>query len=111
MLWDGECGFCRRWAQRFERWSSPAVAYLPYQKALTRFPEIPAAELARTIHLIERDGQIYRGAHAVFRALRRRKVAGWLLSAYVHVGPFAWLSELAYRFVARNRGWLSRVTR
>ncbi len=112
VLFDGDCGFCRLWVERWRAATGPAVAYEPYQSAAARFPQISRDECAKAVHLVEPDGRVRRGADAVFAALSR---AGGLQRAwsslYEASPPFRRLSEAAYAFVASRRILFSRLTR
>src|SRR5512139_2204886 len=103
MLFDAECGFCRRWIARWQHYTGDRVEYQPYQSTYTRYPEIPPENFARAVHLIEPDGSHTSGAEAVFRALAHGG-RGWPLACYEHVPLFRPLSEALYRTVARHRG-------
>jgi len=41
LMYDGDCGFCRRWVGFARRWTHARVEYAPYQEAGARFPKIP----------------------------------------------------------------------
>jgi predicted DCC family thiol-disulfide oxidoreductase YuxK len=113
LLYDGDCGFCRAWIARWSRATGGRVEFAPYQDGATRYPphpDIPAADLARAVHLIEPDGHVTSGAEAVFRALAWAPGHGWPLWLYRRVPGFARMSEWGYAAVARNRGALGRVT-
>jgi hypothetical protein len=91
MLFDGGCGFCRLW---IERWRAETGGLVEY--ASTHEP----------------GGRVSRGAEAVFRSLAY--AGGWRragLALYEGAPPFRAASELAYRFVARRRPFFSRLTR
>jgi predicted DCC family thiol-disulfide oxidoreductase YuxK len=109
MVFDGDCGFCRRWIARWQGVTGDRVEYEPFQSAAARFPGIPREEFARAVHLIELDGSHVRGAEAVVRALAH---AGrrWPLALYRHVPGLAPTSEMVYRAVARRRGAAGRLT-
>lgn len=109
MLYDQDCGFCRRWIARWQDVTGDRVDYEPYQSAAERFPEIPRGDFADAVHLIEPFGAHTRGAEAVFRALAhggRR----WPLALYHHLPGFKSISEALYGTVARHRTAATRVT-
>ena len=111
MVFDGDCGFCRRWITRWKRRTGDSVDYLAAQDERVRswFPEIAAEQFAEAVHLISNDGVVYRGAEAVLRSLHSaQRATGWLLW-YERYPWFAQLMEAAYRWVARNRRFLSRL--
>jgi predicted DCC family thiol-disulfide oxidoreductase YuxK len=58
LVFDGDCGFCRRWIARWKRATGEAVDYQPFQDdAVTRqYPEIPRADFEHSVHLILPDG-------------------------------------------------------
>lgn len=103
LLFDGDCGFCRQWIERWRRVTGGAVDYAPYQAEADRFPEIPRERFAEAVHLLEPDGRVTSGAEAVFRTLATARGRGWILSLYEHVPGVARASEALYRFVARHR--------
>jgi predicted DCC family thiol-disulfide oxidoreductase YuxK len=111
VVWDGQCGFCRRCVD-FARWlHGDHFADEPYQSAHSRFPSVPREAFQAAVHFIEPDGRISRGAEAVLRILAcRGSWAFWLLlAAYRFVPGFAWISEWAYRWVAAHRPFAARV--
>ena len=109
LLFDGDCGFCRRWVDRWRRVTGDAVDYAPFQTHGVGYG-IANEDLEAAIHLIEPDGTIHRGAAAAYRAfsLGGRSGLSW---AYRRVPGFATASEAIYRFVAAHRAGLSRVDR
>jgi predicted DCC family thiol-disulfide oxidoreductase YuxK len=111
VIFDGDCRFCRRWIERWREMTGGAVEYEPYQEAATRFPEIPREAFEQALHLIDKDGTVYRGADAVFRSLGTVRGGRILIWCYEHVPGFAPATETAYRFVARNRQLASFFTR
>ncbi|MBV9468010.1 MAG: DUF393 domain-containing protein [Abitibacteriaceae bacterium] len=108
ILWDGECGFCRRvihWVlhrdkkQRFEA--------LAYQEAPSppMTPELAAA-CAQAVHVIKTDGIILRAGRATLFILEQ---LGWVpLARLLLCPPLIWLVELGYRLIANHRMFFSR---
>jgi predicted DCC family thiol-disulfide oxidoreductase YuxK len=110
LVYDGECGFCRRWLERWRRVTGEAIEYAPYQDAARRFPQIPREDFARAIHLIEPGGRVATGAEAVFRALASAPGRRWPLWLYANAPLVAALCEACYRAVARQRPLADRLT-
>jgi len=110
LLWDGDCGFCRRWVLRWRVRTAGRVDYAPYQIAAARFPEISLEAAAAAVHLVAPDGLVSVGAEAAFRALSYAPGGGRLLWAYERVPGFSRVSEAAYRLVAARRTFFSRLT-
>ena len=110
LVYDGECGFCRRWIARWKRSFGDRVEVVPYQDVASSFPEIDADSFRESVHLREPNGAWSRGAEAVFRALANTPGRRWLLWLYRRLPGFAPLSEGVYRLVAANRSALFSAT-
>lgn len=108
VLWDGECGFCRRavtWLRGQDR--AGRLRTMPYQEAPSppMTPEIHAA-CNRAVHVITPDGAVLRAGRGSLFAL---ETAGWGWKArLLSRPPFLWFVELGYWLVARNRRLVSR---
>jgi predicted DCC family thiol-disulfide oxidoreductase YuxK len=111
LIFDGDCGFCRRWITRWQSMTGDRIIYAPYQEIGEQFPQISHQEFVTAVQLVDTDGQIFSGAEAVFRALAQVPGKGWGLWFYRHVPGFAPVSRAVYRFVAGHRYGLSTVTR
>ena len=110
LIYDGECGFCRRWIDRWQAMTGTSVAYAPSQEVGAAYPEIDPATFRRTVVLVEPDGRISEGAEAVLRALATVPGRRWPLALYRRLPGFAPLAEAAYRQVASHRSLLSRAS-
>jgi lipase maturation factor 1 len=111
LIWDGDCHFCRHWVERWRDITDDAVEYETSQNAAAKFSEIPADQFRKSVIYINRNGEAFFGAEAVYRALQCRSSRNWLAWSYDHVPGFATLSELSYRIVAQNRKIFSSLTR
>lgn len=108
VLWDGECGFCRRsvdWLKA--RDTQDRLHPVPYQMAPSppMTPELHRA-CAHAVHVVEPDGTVHRAGRAVLFALQ---LVGWrVLPRILRLPPLIWFVELGYWIVARNRRWFSK---
>lgn len=109
LVFDGDCGFCRLWIERWRRATGDAVAYEPFQSAASRHPEVSKEAFVEAIHLFEAD-RTSRGAEAALRALSYAPSLGRLPRLYAAPGV-APVSEAVYRFVAARRPFFARLTR
>ena len=57
IVFDGDCGFCRVWIERWRRVTGDRVEYAPFQEVAARFPEIPLERFRRSVQLLEPDGR------------------------------------------------------
>jgi predicted DCC family thiol-disulfide oxidoreductase YuxK len=109
LLWDGDCGFCRRsvqWAER--RDVTHAFQAVPYQQAPSP-PMTPALReaCARAVHLVTPAGDVLRAGRACLWVLER--IGFPRLARVLAVPPLVWFVEVGYWLVARNRRLASRV--
>lgn len=114
LIFDGDCGFCRRWILRWQGFTGDKVLYEPYQKAARLYPEIPEENFKKSVQLIEpveMGYQVTSGAEAVFRTLAYDSRRRWLLQAYEKILPVKIVSEYFYRLVASRRKFFSGITR
>jgi predicted DCC family thiol-disulfide oxidoreductase YuxK len=110
LIYDGDCGICKKWVTYWEGLTGARVVYRAYQDAAQDYPDIPLDAFRHAIQFVETDAHVYSGAAATYRVLRYapgRRVWWWI---YAYVPGFAPASEWAYAFFARRRGLLSRVT-
>jgi len=109
LVYDGDCGFCKRWIARWQATTGDRVDYAPFQEVAAQFPEVHPERFARAVHLHDADGRWYGGAEAVFRT---QAIAGrrWPLWIYRHIPGARFLTEAAYRVVASNRPAMDRAT-
>ncbi len=110
LLFDGDCGFCKRWIERWKSLTGGRVDYASSQEAGPRFPEISAEEFRRSVQLVLPDGRVFEGAEAVFVSLSFAPRRGCLLAAYRNVPGLAAVTEFAYGVIARHRTAASAVT-
>ena len=111
LIYDGDCGFCRRWILRWNALTEEAVDYAPYQEVQNEFPEITLKQFQSSVQLVEPNGEITAGAEAVYRALAYAKNKKWLYWMYRNVPGCRPLSDGFYQLVARNRSTFSTLTK
>ena len=111
LIYDGDCNFCQRLVQRWQRITGDRVDYVPFQEAAPRFPQIPQERFEASIQLVLPSGEIFEGAEAVFRTLAVVPGRGRGLRFYRKIPGFAWLAEAGYRWISRNRKTISAWTR
>jgi lipase maturation factor 1 len=110
LVFDGACGFCRSWIERWKLITGDRVEYAASQDVAARHPGIPPERFAAAVQLILPDGEHCEGAEAVFRTLAVSPPHRVWLWMYRRVPGFAPASEALYRWVAAHRPLLTRVT-
>jgi len=105
VLFDGACGFCRRWVERLRWWDQARrLDYLALQDA--RAPELsarPRAALEEAAHVVLPSGEVLAGA-AAFRAICAFLPGGGIPRALLGLPGALPLAERAYRWIARRWG-------
>jgi acetyl esterase len=110
VLYDGQCGFCsasvRRVINIIRRRGFEAVPLqTPWVRERTGLDE---ATLLRDMRLLLNDGRLISGADAYLYVMRR---IWWTLPAALlfSLPGLHWAFSRAYRWVATNRGQISRA--
>ena len=105
VVYDGQCGFCRRWIERLRRWDrSGRLEFLPLQDATA--PVVTGLRrdvLERAVHVVLPWGDVKAGAAAV-RALCPFLPGGFLPHRILGLPGVLPLAERAYRWIAGRWG-------
>ena len=108
LLWDGDCGFCRRVVSSIERHDvRGAFEAVPYQQApADRVGPAVREASAKAVHVVTRDGRVLAAGRASLFVLQE---LGWPRTARVlSLPPCVWAVELGYHVVSKHRGRISR---
>ena len=112
MVWDGECGFCKFWITHWQSKSNETITFKTYQEVSGKYADIPLKEFKKASRLIETDGRIYSGPNSAYRSFLYfenpdKKWHRW----YSTIKWFQKLSDHAYNFIAKHRGFMFTVTK
>ncbi|HZR58022.1 MAG TPA: DUF393 domain-containing protein [Terriglobales bacterium] len=110
ILYDGQCGFCTRWAKLWTptlNRAGFAVAALQESWVSERL-QLPVEDLLSDIRLLTPTGELISGANVYLQAARRIWWA-WLFYAVFSLPGFNSLIKIGYRWFARNRYCVSGV--
>lgn len=110
LIYDGECGFCRSWISRWEKITGDSIDYATYQNVASNYPQISISQFQNSVQLIETDQKVFSGAKAVFKTLAYNPKRRWLLKLYESIPGFAFITELGYKIIARNRYVFSKLS-
>jgi predicted DCC family thiol-disulfide oxidoreductase YuxK len=111
VIFDGHCGFCRIWVDFLRELTGERFRWAASQEVGHDFPQIPREEFGKSVQLVQPDGEVERGARAVFDIFGAAPGYQWLPWCYEHVPGFAPITELAYRLIASHRHFGDRATR
>jgi len=111
LIYDGDCGFCRRSVDLLQRWDrEQRIALIPFQdQARIAAFGIPLLALAAAMHLIlpAPDGRVLAGADAVPELLRLLPGKRWLAWGFRVPGVLP-VARRLYAWIARRRHCLVR---
>ncbi len=111
LIYDGDCGFCRRSVDLLQRWDrEQRIVLIPFQdRARIAAFAIPLPALAAAMHLIlpPPDGRVLAGADAVPELLRLLPGKRWLAWGFRVPGVLA-VARRLYAWIARRRHCLVR---
>ncbi|MCH7886488.1 MAG: DUF393 domain-containing protein [Candidatus Marinimicrobia bacterium] len=112
LVFDGECGFCRRLASKWYEKTGEQIDFVPYNEISDNYRHTSIEEFKKEIKLIYPEGRVYGGAAAVFKVIEHTKSPlRALIWIYNHTRAFDPIWEWVYKIVARKRGWIRFVTR
>ena len=108
ILWDGDCGFCRRsvgWIMRRDK--KHRLRAVAYQDA----PSPPMTPQLReacqsAVHVVTTNGKTLRAGCAFLFILQQ--IGHRRLARTLEQKPFIWFVEIGYFIVARNRQFFSK---
>ncbi|MDP7033833.1 MAG: DUF393 domain-containing protein [Planctomycetota bacterium] len=111
LLYDGDCGFCRRCIDFCRRLDSKNRFRIVAYQNTPPPPLSPALREAcnRSIHVIDSEGNLYSSGRATLFIL---STLGWTrLAKILGRRPLYWSVEFGYQTVARHRALVSRLLR
>ena len=65
MVWDGDCEFCRKFAERFEAIANGVVEFIPYQSLHKKYPKSPKLDYEKSVVFFT-STNVTIGAEAIF---------------------------------------------
>ncbi len=110
LIFDGDCGVCRLWVDYWKSLTGDRVRYASSQTVASDFPDVPRQLFKKFVIFITPDGELYKGAEAVFRLLSYCPGKSWILWLYTRFPGFSFVSEAIYRLAASHRPFFYKVT-
>ena len=112
VLWDGDCGFCRRCSRILANWDTTGFIFTPYQS----FSEdelkkvgLSHRQCERELKVVTRTGRTFGGAFAINYFLWRQPRLQIIVLLCCLFPPIFLLQVLAYKAVAENRLLFSKI--
>jgi predicted DCC family thiol-disulfide oxidoreductase YuxK len=104
MVYDGDCGFCRRTAARWKKRFDRQIDFISFDECL--LPEAKTKEFRSMVRFVSPDGAIHGGASAVAEMLAFSGHHVW--HRLYQLPVFHQLADLGYYLVATHRGFVGR---
>jgi predicted DCC family thiol-disulfide oxidoreductase YuxK len=111
LFYDGDCGFCQAsvdWLAARDR--HQRLEFIPYQNPdnATKFPGVDLTHADAGVQVLLPNGQTDRDEGAIGLCLH--EIPGWRwLGSILRAPVLRPVFHLGYRWVARNRRWISRL--
>jgi predicted DCC family thiol-disulfide oxidoreductase YuxK len=103
LVFDGECGFCRKWVRHMTSWFSKHPTPVAYQSADLFALGLTADQCKEAVQYVSERGEISSGSDAAARVLIHAGfpylIAGWVML----VPGIRNIAQYAYKWVANNR--------
>ena len=110
LVYDGTCGFCRRWIDRVQRWDRyRRIDLVPYQTddLHVRLPQLSREACRQRMHFVDESGAVFAGA-AAGREVLSRLPAGWLWTLPFRIPGALRVAEPIYVWITHRWGPLPR---
>lgn len=109
LLYDGDCGLCRRVVGWIRGRAGDRIIYLRNKTAVQKFPDLhPPTPLSTSVILLDANGSFHQGMGVLFKIFALWGTPFlWNLSR--SSGVFRWGSERLYRILAVLRPFISKV--
>jgi predicted DCC family thiol-disulfide oxidoreductase YuxK len=103
-IFDGDCGFCRKWATWLRRRLPADTAFVPYQQIedLGAYG-LTSTDVQTASYWIESGAAPRRGARSFAHALRKATFPWNAVGAILRVPVVRAAADRAYAVIARNR--------
>jgi predicted DCC family thiol-disulfide oxidoreductase YuxK len=103
-VFDGDCGFCRRWAAWVQRRADDAVEFVPYQSIDLAATGLTVEQVTTASYFVDPAGRRFRGNRSFTRVLRSSPKRRWrLVGALGDLPVVRWPLTAFYRWVVGNR--------
>ena len=107
-LFDGQCAFCRRWADRLRRMAGEGTEIVAWQESDIASLGVTAEQCNEALQFVDADGRVSSGSDAVAETLLRGRFP-WTIAGRILLLPGARaIARRTYRWVARNRHRLGK---
>lgn len=110
LIYDGDCGFCEYWVQRWKKTTGDEVEYKAYQQSLSEFENLSKEECESAVQLITSGGEKFSAAEAVFETLAIGGNTKWKW-VYNNIPFVSYLFEFSYKIIAHNRSFFFKLTK
>jgi predicted DCC family thiol-disulfide oxidoreductase YuxK len=101
-IFDGECGFCRKWAGWLQHRVGTTARFVPFQAVDLAEFGLTVQDVQEASYLYE-NGHAYGGGRGFARALRRGRSIWRLVGIVLGAPGDRVVTDNAYRAIARNR--------
>lgn len=105
VLYDGQCNLCVNTVNVLRKLGTTAnLEYIDLQQADVSaiVPNVDQSQLLAQLHVVEAEGQLFRGADAIVRIMRTIPQLRWISFIY-RIPGLKPLADVLYRIIAKHR--------
>jgi predicted DCC family thiol-disulfide oxidoreductase YuxK len=102
-VFDGECGFCTKWAGWLEHRVGAVARFLPFQALDDLGTFVLTIEDVRTASYLIESGTAYRGGRRFARAMARGRGTWRVIGRLLDMPGARRITAIVYQLIARNR--------
>ena len=109
LIYDGDCGFCKYWVDRWKKTTGEKIQYESYQEIISEIEEVTREQAKRSVWLIL-DDKVLSAAEAVVTAYGITGNTKWLW-IYNNIPLADKIFELTYKLIANHRSFFFKLTK
>ncbi|MFB6212270.1 MAG: lipase maturation factor family protein [Candidatus Magasanikbacteria bacterium] len=109
-IYDGNCGFCKFWVERWKHKVGNEVEFCPYQKIHKNFKNISKKDFQKSSKIVLPNKEIKEGAEGIFELFSYKDGVSWGKFIYQYIPGFSLISEKIYKLISKNRNLFAKLT-
>ena len=106
VIYDEQCKFCIGMVNKFKIITKNFITFTPIQNLSSDYESLNIKTCQKSIHYIDKENNISRGAEAIFQILELTNRGSFLHILYRKIRIFRIFTEIIYNTISKNRNLL-----